>query len=333
MLNSAIVVARNDAMQTTQSKYRSKLTEAKELRDQLQSVESDLRELVREIALQDCNQRVQDAIERVELSGIGLNHALIINSLVRATHAEDIGLDNTYIGLQGNVPWDVDELSRFLLQRKFLTEDITYPLVDVIVLGARAVSFEELEEKISASLEDEEMELRIYTQELFMLWIITGEDPLETLTIDELEALVKDHEPLQFVRQFSELPWPTIERNTNSEGVSQINWNGQLSLQSPLSKMGYSVRADHLTRHQRQSILASAFKSAEMDSYLTSNDERVRWGHTKSAQRLYAMASLISWLSVFQGSTKPAAQEKWLEDLGWMRSTFYDKRMRFKWPY
>ena len=319
-------------MQTIRSKYRSKLHEAKTLHNQLQSLESDLRRLAREIALEDCSQQVQDAIERVELSGIGLNHTIILNHLVRATHAEDIGLGQTYVGLQGNAPWDVEELSRFLLPRKFLVEDVTYPETEVLVLGARAVSFEELEEKIISSLEDDEMELRIYTQELFMLWVITGEDPLDTLSIGELEALVEDHEPLQFVRQFNQFEWPSPNLSLNSEGVRHIDWDGQLSLQSPLSKMGYSVRADHLTRRERQLILAAAFNGHEMDQHLASDDERAKWGKANSPQRLYSMASLIGWLSSFQGATKPGARERWLDDLNWLRSNFYNSRMGFRWP-
>jgi hypothetical protein len=231
---------------------------------------------------------------------------------------------------------DENDFESFLVNKGFKVKNITDPKVQYLILGSSKVDELEVYQQIQTSI-DEGFELFIYTQELFVAWLISRINPLQEWTEEELLISVSDHDPMQSVIDHEEFTWPEItEANTNNDkySIKDFEWDGSLSEESPLGKMGYTVRVDSISVAKRREILKNAYSTSQMDRYLMNKSDRERWGKANSAQRLYAIARLISWLIGFQGTTKPVAREKWKEDLIWLKSNFYqaDKGMKFSWP-
>ena len=220
------------------------------------------------------------------------------------------------------------------MDRNFVTSDILEPNAQYLILGSMNVSLEELEEKIEHSI-DEGYELRVYTQELFLAWLITGKDPLEEWAVEDLLTSVESHHPIQFLINHEAFSWPVIcdAPHDGQHGVKSFEWSGQLSEESPLKKIGYTARDGALTASERRRLLTTAYSTGSIDKFLLNPEDVERWGRARTAQRLYAISSLIAWLANFQGATKPHALEIWRSDLDWLKREFYEARMKFKWPH
>ena len=99
---------------------------------------------------------------------------------------------------------------------------------------------------------------------------------------------------------------------------------------SLLSRMGYNTTEGIYTESQRQNLLLKIFTASHLPE--VTENEIPRWGSMRSAQRLYAISKFLTWLCVFQGDEKPAAREKWMADLNWLKEKFFDQSMGFTWP-
>jgi hypothetical protein len=108
--------------------------------------------------------------------------------------------------------------------------------------------------------------------------------------------------------------------------------------ETPMSLMGYRVgiTSPH-SEEERRAILDELFGSRN----LPFDDDaspiyRSTWGPPKSAQRLYRMAIHIKFLvdsPVGNDHRNLVAREDWLNDLTWLKKTYFDCIAHaFKWP-
>jgi hypothetical protein len=320
-------------MSEYKSEYRKKLRELNDTKEILSTLEGELQKLYKKSVEYDLEIKHQEELELLQEKTTGLNIELIRDFICQHKDASTIGLNGIDVGIQGDGPWSVIEFQEFLTQKEFSIVNITDPGVQYLILGARNIDEEELSQQITTSIE-EGFDLYIFTQELFLAWLITGENPLEVWAEKDLLESVVEHESLQYLIDSTEFPWPQLVEHASinkSYEVKTFEWDGALSEESPLRKLGYSVQADMLTIQERRAVLKNAYTTSALNKFLNSAHDLERWGQPNTAQRLYAMSSLITWLANFQGTTKPAAREKWISDLRWLKEAFYDSKMKF-WP-
>lgn len=320
-------------MSEYKSEYRKKLRELTESKAHTATLEGELQKLYKKSIEFDLDLRRRAQLEELRAKTTGLNIELIRDYLCSDKNAASVNMSRMEIGIQGDGPWGVIEFEGFLNQKDFSVVNITDPGVRCIVLGSYNVDEEELNQQIATSIE-EGFDLRIYSQELFVAWLITGVNPLEEWLEKDLLESVREHESLQYVIDSTQFPWPQLVDHASmkrSYEVKTFEWDGSLSEESPLRKMGYSVQAGALSIQERRAILRQAYTSSGLNKFLYSSHDLERWGQPNTAQRLYAISSLITWLANFQGLTKPAAREKWISDLRWLKESFYDSKMKF-WP-
>lgn len=232
------------------------------------------------------------------------------------------------IGSAGAGPWDSSEFDYFLQDRGIEPVQVPHPSITGLVIGATDWTEEQLEQQIYGRSPDD---LRIYTQELFVLGLILERDPYDVLEQAPIEEVANHHPAIQHIlsRDFA-WPWPSeTAEASDSERLTEEDFDWQQ--ESVLKRLGYSARADGPGSMARQRMLSKAFESSNLQGIET-DDERRRWGPAFSARRLYALSHFLRWLINFQGSDKPEAREKWLADLAWLRQTYYKPTMRFTWP-
>ncbi|MCR9175275.1 MAG: hypothetical protein NXI19_04650 [Alphaproteobacteria bacterium] len=122
--------------------------------------------------------------------------------------------------------------------------------------------------------------------------------------------------------------WPFTLAPGGDGSLDGSEWK----MDSPLSRLGYSVAGNADQTAQRRRILADAF-----EGQLPLRDgEKEIWGMARSGQRLHRIATLVAALVRNQKRrTRPSkrAIERWEKDLEWMKSTYYDRTaFAFGWP-
>lgn len=307
-----------------------KKKELNEYRQSVGKLEDEIAKLTKKLIAEDVSEKINKyEIQKLEYPN-GLNRLFIRDFLCYEKNADFIGLSDSKLLILGSGPWKKLELEEFLSSKYFECVSVEMN-PSILILGDFDFDNEEID-RILFSESYLNKNLRIYTQELFVYYLITGEDPLENWEVDTLLTAVEDHKGLQYILNFPEFTWPISSSDLESidYSISEIDpsdWDEE----SPLRKLGYTVKEGALSEQQRHNLLTRAF-SEPLDEYLNSSHEKERWGKANSAQRLYAIASFISWLNGFQGSNKPGASERWRNDLQWLKEEFYLRRMKFEWP-
>jgi len=316
-----------------QDKFLANSKELRNLKSQVQVLEKET-----ELLQKKYNKSILDSkIEEIEadyepLIG-GLNNLTIRNLLTQDHDASSINLLNVPIVTAGKGPWSEEEFDQFLSSKDFDLYEIPSTKIDILILGKSDIDAEKLIEQIDLAIY-ESPNLKIYTQELFACWLISGIDPIENWSEEDLLDSVSNHFILKYLfDNYSYFQWPHFtESNSSVWGdVLEID-SSEWQAESILHKLGYSVTDGKLTVTERRKCLNDAF-TKDLTSLKLDYDSIRKWGAPKSSQRLYAMANLIAWLVGFQGVHKPLAKQKWMDDLIWLKDYYFDKRMSFKWPY
>jgi hypothetical protein len=258
---------------------------------------------------------------------LGLNFITLRNAMCsRYTINEQIWKPK-FLATSGNGPWLEKEFDSFLKEYGFELYQIPDEEIDGLVLGIEGWD----EDLISEQIYDRDTNnLKVYTQELFVLGMIMGMDPYEFLEQEAIDEVGKLHPAIQFIlnRDFN-WPWPTDinPSDLNNDVFPEFDWASE----SVLKIMGYSARATGPDDETRRGILRRAFVQDLPINSITA-DQRSKWGSKLSATRLFAISNFIGWLVNFQGNDKPAAKAKWISDLDWLKKNFYQKTMKFSWP-
>lgn len=312
---------------TNPDPFKKVKTTTRRLRARLDDLQNTLNEVIESAAgLQGLQEECEFVVSARGYPG--LNFVTLRNALTSRLGIDDQGWVPEFLATTGSGPWEASEFDQFLVNYGFELYELSGNGVTGVIVGAQDWDDGGLAEQIYDRTPDD---LRIYTQELFVLGLVMGRDPYDFLEQDVIEEVADLHPAIQFVLNQKFLwPWPTERKDPGgewSEFPGDVDW----AQESVLRLLGYSASASGPDTAGRRAILRKAFEEDLPAGHLTS-EQKERWGPRKSARRLYAISHFLSWLIGFQGPDRPAAREKWTSDLSWLKSTFYSKAMRFDWP-
>ncbi len=101
-----------------------------------------------------------------------------------------------------------------------------------------------------------------------------------------------------------------------------------------LKHFDYCVGKNGWQAGYRQEILEKVFRESLEDKDFDANYLE-EWGEPESAQRLEKMVRSISaFVANAESKDNPPAEaiDDWLDDLAWLKETFYDGNFDFPWP-
>jgi hypothetical protein len=315
-------------MLSTKEGFQKKKKELQELRSAVEAAEREIDKLSTKLVQEQVKEKIANEYTKWLSEPFGLNRWVLVQNLCENNTAAELELKQTKLFAMGINPWGSDDLVAFLSKKKFrIAAD---PLdAEILIIGNDDCDKGNLYEVIAAALENR-IPLKIYSQELFVAWMITGQDPLIEWHSSELLKAVENHGGMNMVLEYDDLEWPNEISFSDNSAVFEIDaseWSGE----SLLHKYGYNVKDGTLSEKQRQSYLED-FYHGQLSKYATASSDIKKWGAPSSAQRLYALAQFLTWLIKFQGKSKPRAADKWMGDLTWLKTTFYNSRMKFAWP-
>ena len=223
----------------------------------------------------------------------------------------------------GSGPWEEEELDEVLGGVGFTPQllDEVASDFEVFVVGSSDVVPDELAKFIYPRLERGEG-VRLYSQELWLLYLMTGSDPLEW-DADLLKRCFGMVHPVLQAFTNEEWDWPGwIDLLGDGEGGSVVLESGP----SPLHAFGYraGVGTYAAGRQERlRSFLGCRTLTDYFDAEHHDRNYRESWGRPSSVARLRRMVSHLHWLLRFQGADarKTEARDHWRQDIEWMRRT------------
>jgi hypothetical protein len=229
------------------------------------------------------------------------------------------------IVLVGEGPFPRDEIRVNVRNQQFHLRAAGNSNARIMVVGREQWDEQTIDKQIRARQGNE---LRIYSQEMFLLASTVFRDPFDECDEDELiDLFAADHPALQYLieRGFN---WPCVGMEKLGDFVDP----GPVE-ESPLHLMGYHVgRYSKLTTRERRHILKRAYegplKPVPDKAYMQ------QWGTPRTERRLWRMAHHIAFLANSQGRArnKKLAGTEWVQDLQWMKKTLLEPWMTFKWP-
>jgi hypothetical protein len=235
----------------------------------------------------------------------------------------DAPCEENSVSTVGSEPYpnaEFDELLRSGGLEIFNIDDQT----DVLIVGR-----EEWDEKSLNDLLDmrEGQLLKVYSQEMFLAYWITGRDPFENE--DVARAFGKGHPALEYLSNIG-FDWPSTHV---SFGSGDGEFTGELLKIGLLSSMGYRVgQTRGLLTGQRRAILERVFKY-ELPNTNLPRWYVEQWGNPKSGERLKKIAdSLAAFYQREKKKNHNAAASDYEEDLEWLYENFYRGRFMFRWP-
>jgi hypothetical protein len=185
-----------------------------------------------------------------------------------------------------------------------------YDEADVLIIGREEWDEEDLNDLLDRR---EGQSLKVYSQEMFLAYWITGRDPFEDE--DVARAFGEGHPALEYLSNVG-FDWPSIYVNFYS---GDGGFAAELLKMGLLSQMGYRVgQTRGLRPVERRAILETVFK------YELPNTNLPRWyveewGYPKSKERLKKMAdSLAAFCRREKKRNHNVAASDYEEDLKWL---------------
>lgn len=196
---------------------------------------------------------------------------------------------------------------------------------EILVIGRAGWEEEQLDFHIESR---RGRELRVYSQEMFIAGLWTGEDPYDDPAV--LLNFGRGHPAFEFLSEWG-FDWPTttIVPGKGGEVGDPSLWPRTGMLQY----LGYRVGVNGLDSDQRRKILGEAFTSplpnVESPQYMK------EWCSPRSAGRLLKLANTLA--SFARNAKRRAAEmsaaiSDWEQDLAWLKDEFYHGRFTFPWP-
>lgn len=198
----------------------------------------------------------------------------------------------------------------------------------VLVLGRGDWDEDTVNKHIESRREEE---LCLYSQEMFLAHLATGQDPHDDSEL--LEAFGEGHPAFEYLSDWG-FDWP---RTTIVPGIGLPSTGGGDPTSWPqvglLKHLGYTVGSNGVSRWERQRILRAVF--TESVPNVQSQAYMNEWGTPKSSTRLQKLAkSIASFARNAQRKESPPEEaiREWEQDLAWLQETFYRGRFKFYWP-
>lgn len=240
------------------------------------------------------------------------------------------------ISTVGSNPYSESELDNFI---KAVGEMEVYYVdseTEILIVGREDWEYKkEVFEELLDSREGKQ--LKIYSQEMFLAYWITGQDPFEDVEV--ALSFAEGHPALEHFRALPRVDWI----NTT---ISLTNNSGKLKIKKPaigvLKHAGYVVGKNKgLSPDERQKILRKVFIS---QLYEILSEEYVRdckknypyyldeWGAAKSERRLVKMRDFIaSGCRTRKRAGHNEAASDYEDDLEWLRLNFHKGHFKFDW--
>ncbi len=200
---------------------------------------------------------------------------------------------------------------------------------EVLIVGRNNWTEEEIESQIEAR---EGLSLRVYSQEMAIIALVTGHDPYDA-DQSVLEAFGQGHPALEYLMNRG-FEWPTYGAGNGDDFDIDIA-DGEWHANSPLTSMGYHVGDKGLMDKERKALLRKIFQGRIKFPADFSPAERDEWGSPQSPARLEKMAARLAKNITLHGGRlgyDSLAVKEWKKDLAWLRKQFYGAKMRFSWP-
>ena len=174
--------------------------------------------------------------------------------------------------------------------------------------------------------------LRVYSQEMFFAFAISGFDPLdEPKVVDELAG---PHPALHFLQRVFAFDWPStyISRDDTSQWLDVDFFLN--SKEGYLKYEGYTVGKNGCSRLERRRILDYCYLDgfvplAFLEVYVS------EWGNPATSTRLHKIANCIATFCRNAKLKKVPPLEAigcWEEDLQYLKSEYYEEKNLFEWP-
>jgi hypothetical protein len=292
--------------------------------DLLRKKIAELEVHARESAHEFKSLRNEDAADELE-SGCWDTGPLTRHWLIELETRGQLNLGE-YACLDGEGPLSENVTSEVLGRHGFSVYAVPDEDVEVLVVGREGWSEEALESQVEAR---EGNTLKVYSQEMMLLALITGCDPFDE-DEDLIREMGKGHPALEFLMGL-DFKWPSVSCGTG-EGIviTDAAWHEN----SPLTAMGYRVGYSGLDLLSRRGKLVQIVNNRIQFPGDFSAAEKRKWGSPRSVTRLEQVAvHMVRNISLF--GSRPnykVAVSEWREDLAWLKKTYYKKRMRFAWP-
>jgi hypothetical protein len=264
-----------------------------------------------------------------------LNPAFL--SLLAGAPIKSTNLIDKPVAVLGDGPWPEKTLTRFLKDKRIYGISLKQN-VEAVVIGSSNVDTGRIREW----LEDTGDSARIYPQELFLLYAMTGFDPLKAIDRDYALHWIENHPVLKelFGDSDDELRWIF---DTGARAKDEWFDEDQEVIHlphgdSPLAKMGYKVGMHFgAPTAERRQTLKEAFEGkipkathhSNIDAYME------QWGAPRTSQRLWRIARHLAGQIYLKrrNPTMEVAVYEWGEDLKWLHKNIYPRvRYRFRWP-
>ncbi len=199
------------------------------------------------------------------------------------------------------------------------------PETEVLILGRTDLNWEEIEDLIGHR---SGQQLRIYSQEMFLSFMLTGANPL-LASAEVVDAFREGHPVLERLSQGWSGWVSTFVEKGKGAGDLRADWPQQ----GVLSCMGYRVGQGGRPAVTRQAILRRAL--TERLPNVSSPAYMDEWGDPSTCDRLRKMAeSIAAFCKNMKRKHDPSAEaiDDWETDLEWLRHTFYLGKCQFHWP-
>lgn len=253
-----------------------------------------------------------------------------IDWLLQNAAEDDAFVLRPEVVLVGSGPIAHKDMRRFLKQRGISVSAPNSAGVPFMVVGREDWSEEELEKQIAAREGDW---LHVYSQEMALLALAAGADPLDSADEQTLLGFAEGHSALEFLHD-SELAWPLTAVPAIPEEFTPFGHEERGVDESPLKKMGYTVgKTNGLVASARQKIISQAF-GGELP--FTHSEEYMQdWGHPRTRRRLWRMSNHLAWLakSWKRLPSHRYAVKDWTTDLAYLKRQYYRPWMKFAWPH
>ena len=226
----------------------------------------------------------------------------------------------------GSGPFPDHLLDYELRKRKHLPCEPGVSNAEVMIVGRIGCSMNKIEQHIRCM---EGGRLRIYSQEMAVLAMMTGADPFDA---DEsvLMDMGRSHPILRELME-DKFEWPSLHRRRSAAGavIEIAKWNSL----SPLTAMGYHTGREFTDARERRERLADIVEGRLVFPDGFGAQRKNEWGLPSSRQRIKKVAlQLVQNISLpGQSPFLGLAAEHWESDYEWLKK-HYPKGGSGGWP-
>ena len=226
------------------------------------------------------------------------------------------------VGTMGSGPFEETEFDNFLCKFEIQAR-LPSPNLNTLVVGR-----EDWDVNLNDVIEARRgKELRVYSQEMFLAYIATSKDPLDSPEVAEIFG--DGHPALEYIRDWG-FDWPTTRLVPARHYVGSTA-TPEWGKESFLKIMGYTVGAKGRDVQRRRNVLCKTF-TGELP-VIADAKYRAEWGPPRSGTRLQKIAERISIdILLHRAQGHREAVNHWIVDLAWLKSEYYDGRHTFTWP-